>query len=91
MVAQVRGKRIETVFEVWPENWRAVQLFCRLETQWHYAPLGLAGAMRTGLRYGALETLLRMASKDVEEQEKLFDQVQVMEHAALDAWHEKKG
>jgi hypothetical protein len=36
-------------FEVWPENWEAVRLFIRCQTQWR---IGMNG--RAGLDYAAL-------------------------------------
>ena len=36
-------------FEVWPENWDAVLLFVRCQTQWRISMNG-----RAGLDYGAL-------------------------------------
>ena len=36
-------------FEVWPENWEAVRLFIRCQTQWRIGINGLAG-----LDYGAV-------------------------------------
>lgn len=38
-------------FDVWPENWDAVRVFRRCETQWRYAGMG---AVATGLDYTAV-------------------------------------
>lgn len=32
-----------TVFKVWPENWEAVLMFLRLQTQWRHGSRGPAG------------------------------------------------
>lgn len=66
--------------EVWPEMWPAVELFCRLGTQWHVSPAGGA----TGLRYEALYPLLDRHCADPDDWQQLFDDVRVMERAALD-------
>ena len=33
-VAELIGSQAPQVFEVWPENWPAVELFMRCQTQW---------------------------------------------------------
>ncbi len=65
-------------FEVWPENWPAVQMFLRLGTQWH---VGMNGP--TGLIYAALYPLLDRATTSPDEWNQLFDDVQHLERAAL--------
>lgn len=62
---------------MWPENWPAVEFFCRLSTQWNVGVGGL-----TGLRYEAVYPLLdRLFAEDWEQ---MFDDVQTMERAALE-------
>jgi hypothetical protein len=45
-------------FEVWPENWPAVELFMRCQTQWHWRPDGRRAGLinseliKTGKLYG---------------------------------------
>ena len=71
------------VFEIWPENWDAVQLFASLATQWRMAPMG--GAI--GLDYTALMALMPLfggASRD------LLDRVRVMEAAVLKRMQEER-
>lgn len=65
---------------VWEENWRAVMFFARLSTQWRFGGMGSA----TGLDYTAALTLLRTLRLPREEADALFDDVQVMEQAAMD-------
>lgn len=67
--------------EVWPENWRTVDVFCKMSTQWRH---GFGGP--TGLIYSELETILRLVGLEVtaEEQRELFEGVRTMERAALD-------
>lgn len=66
------------IVEVWPENWSAFQLFEAVRTQWL---VGLGG--REGLRYEAVYPLLDRAALSREEWERLFDDIRVMERAAL--------
>ena len=70
--------------EVWPENWRVVALFVTLRTQWQ---TGMGGA--TGLRYEAVYPLLDRQYIDPDEWDQAFDDVRVMEAAALRAMREK--
>ena len=67
--------------EVWPENWPAWCLFAELSTQWRTA--GMAGA-RVGLDYGPLFARLDRIAADRDEWEQLFQDVRVLEAAALD-------
>lgn len=63
---------------MFPENWGAFVLFSRLGTQWN---VGMGGA--TGLRYEAAFPLIDRAAKSPEEWEQLFEDLQVLEGAAL--------
>jgi hypothetical protein len=63
-------------FEVLEENWPAVQMFLRLQTQWRTTMSGLLG-----LDYGAVAWLLRLY--EVEDPRALLEDLQVMEAAAL--------
>ena len=68
--------------EVWPENWPIVMLFCRLGTQWQ---ISMSGAV--GLRYEAVYPLLDRLFADDWQQS--FDDLQVLERAALDAMRDE--
>ena len=68
--------------EVWPENWPIVMLFCRLGTQWQ---VGMSGEV--GLRYEAVYPLLDRLFAD--DWQQAFDDLQVLERAALDAMREE--
>ena len=70
--------------EVWPENWRVVSLFAMLRTQW---AVGMGGP--TGLRYEAVYPLLDRQYSDPDGWDQAFDDVRVMEAAALRAMREK--
>lgn len=74
--------------EVWPENWEALGLFVRLQTQWNWIA-GMGGGGRTGLRYEVVYPLIDRAAKTPEEWEALFADIQVMERAALNASMQK--
>ena len=63
-------------FEVFEENWPAVEMFLRLQTQWRTTMSGLLG-----LDYGAVAWLLRLY--EVEDPRALLEDLQVMEAAAL--------
>jgi hypothetical protein len=67
-------------FEVWPENWPAFHLFCTVQTQWR---CGHAGP--TGLDYTPLLALMDRMKLSDEDHDALFDDVQTLERAALDA------
>lgn len=71
-------------FEVWPENWEAVQLFLRVQTQWKIGAFG--GFM--GLDYSGVEAAFRMMK--VPNTEEMFDTIQAMEIAALPVLNKSK-
>lgn len=75
----------ESEIEVWPENEPAFGLFWRTRTQWR---VGMGGP--TGLDYSSVWRLIdRMRLPDGAADE-LFEDVQVMEEAALEAMQEKR-
>lgn len=63
-------------FEVWEENWAALEMFLRVQTQWRTTMGGLLG-----LDYGAVAWLLRLY--EVEDQRSMLEDLQVMEAAAM--------
>lgn len=64
--------------EVWPENWPIFGLFRRLQSQWH---TGMAGA--TGLQYASAYPLLDRTFPEQADWDEAFEQLRVMESAAL--------
>ena len=70
-------------YEVWPENWEAVQMFLRCQTQWRTA--GMGGVL--GLDYVAVSWLLRLYR--VRDQRAVLEDLQTMEAAVLEAMAEK--
>ena len=83
---QILAAKLEAVqenFEVWDENWEAMMMFLRMQTQWNVSMNGLVG-----LNYQALETLIRLYH--VKEPVELFERVQVIERAALVKMNSKR-
>ena len=70
----------EEEVDVWPENWHAVDLFRRFNTQWR---IGMKGP--TGLVYEAVFALLDRKGYAEAEWWQMFNDIQVMEVAALKA------
>ena len=77
-LAALAARGAEVIIEVWPDNWQAFDLFAQCQTQWN---VGMGG--RCGLRYEALYPLLDRTAGTPERWHELFDDVRVMEHAAL--------
>lgn len=67
------------VIEVWPENWPAVVLFSKMNTQWN---TGFGGA--TGLNHLVLFAHLDRMKLNEEEANLMFDDIRHMEIAALE-------
>ena len=63
-------------FEVWEENWPAVEMFLRCQTQWRTTMNGVLG-----LDYGAVAWVLKLY--EVEDQRSMLQDLQVMEAAAM--------
>lgn len=63
-------------FEVWQENWPAVEMFLRCQTQWRTSMNGVVG-----MDYGALAWLFRLY--EVEDPRSVLEDLQVMEGAVM--------
>ena len=63
-------------FQVWPENWEAVRLFIRCQTQWR-----VSDGRRIGLDYGAMLAMGSLFS--VENLSQVVEDVQVIEAEIL--------
>ena len=74
----------EQTREVWPENWRAFELFNLLRTQWN---VGYGGTV--GLRYEAAYPLIDREAADADDWQHLFEDLRVLERGALDAINTK--
>lgn len=75
--AVIAQHRQDEVFEVWPENWPAVQLFLRSQTQWH-TDFG----QRTGLNLPGVRMVAR--AMRIAWDADLLDALQIMEAATLE-------
>ena len=71
-------------FEVWPENMPAINLFFTLSTQWI---VGTGGA--TGLNYIPLFHRMDRMHLSEQDYEWMFDDIRVIEAAALTAMNQK--
>ena len=69
---------VEDKLELWSDNVAAVEIFGDMLTQWNVGPGGLVG-----LRYEALPNLPRYARIPDAEKQSLFDDLRVMERAAI--------
>ncbi len=84
--AELEGLRERQVnesdgFAVWPENWRAVEVFTQMASQWRLV-VGTGSAHWQGMRYEALEAVLRITGVPRREWPTVFGAVRVMEAAA---------
>ena len=66
----------EDDFEVWKENWAAVELFLRVQTQWRTSVGGV-----TGLDYASVISTAKLYS--VEDLPSVLEDLQVMEVTAM--------
>ena len=74
-----KEKKKEEHFEVWDENWEAVTMFLRMQTQWDVSMSGYVGLKYEGLLCsGGLCDLY-----NVEDRKDLLERLQVMEASAL--------
>lgn len=82
-ISSVELSPVKKNCEVWEENWEALTIFLKLQTQWN---MGMAGP--TGLNYQALETIIRLYK--VDDPVTVFEKVQVIERAAIVKLNSKK-
>ena len=66
----------EEHFEVWEENWPAVEMFLRCQTQWRTTMSGVCG-----LDYTAVQWLFKLY--EVKDQPAVLEDLQIMESAAM--------
>jgi len=69
---------------VWPCNAPALWLFLDLKTQWRHAPMG--GLL--GLDYSAIPPVMDMRGVKRKQRGMLFDQLQTLEMATIEAMRE---
>jgi hypothetical protein len=66
----------EEHFEVWEENWPAVEMFLRCQTQWRTTMSGVCG-----LDYTAVQWLFKLY--EVKDPPAVLEDLQIMESAAM--------
>ena len=71
--------------EVWPDNVLAVAVFVSMGTQWR-----CAGSGPYGLDYNVLPTVMRYVGVKAEDEQEVFDDLRVLEDAALGKMQEKR-
>lgn len=80
------GETPDDEFAVWPENWKALEVFMAMSTQWRVA-VGMGGAQWLGLDYAALPVVEdRLA---VEDRADTFARLRLIERGALSAMRER--
>lgn len=72
-------------FEVFDDNWKAVELFQRLATQWVWS----SGGGAIGFNYQSVEFLLRLYG--IKQRRQIFEELQIMELAVIKFWNAKEG
>jgi hypothetical protein len=72
-------------FEVWPDNWPAINIYCAMRTQWNVGPAG-----PVGLNYASLGEVWRRLKVPPSDRDQAFQDLQVMEAAALNHMHREK-
>lgn len=73
------------LFEVWEENWQALGIFLKVQTQWR---VGMAGLI--GLDYSAVAWVLKLAVPE-DQHLTLLDDLQIMERAVLSLIAKEQG
>lgn len=75
----------DAAVEVWPDVWESLRAFEAMRTQWR---VGATGAY--GLDYNALPGVFRFLAIPRKSQPEMFDDLRVMEDAALAEIHKGK-
>ena len=89
--AELKRSTESELVEIWPEHWRAADVFLAMSTQWNVITghQGMNGGLHhQGLKYEVLELVERPLPIDPEapsppDAATLFDQLQTLERAAL--------
>lgn len=72
--------------DVYPDNAMSAGIFGDLMTQWRIGPAG-----PTGIDYSAIEPVLRLRGVPRRDRPGMFEDISIMERAALKALQEDKG
>jgi len=75
-IAEIQNRKQSKVFEVLEENWPALELFLRCQTQWRTTMNGVLG-----LDYVAVAWLFRLYA--VKDKRAMLEDLQIMEAAAM--------
>lgn len=70
------------VVYVWPCNLPTYNLWCRVQTQWRVGAMG----GKTGLDYPGVAVVMRQIGIKRQDRAEVFDHLQAMEIAAINAW-----
>lgn len=73
----------EPKVDVWPENWTAIELYVRYQTQWIQGPGG-----PTGLNYSVYLAELDRRGIVGDDRENVLDGIQIIEDVALEKYYE---
>jgi hypothetical protein len=74
------GEEPDRHFGVWPENWKTVEVFGAMGTQWN--AVGMGGVV--GLRYESLPAVMRYCAVPPADRAHVFHGLRTMERAALE-------
>ena len=75
-IAEIQNRKQSKVFEVLEENWPALELFLRCQTQWRTTMNGVLG-----LDYVAIAWLFRLYA--VKDKRAMLEDLQIMDAAAM--------
>lgn len=71
---------------IYPDNIQSVAIFMDMLTQWRVGPGGA-----TGLDYAALPVVMKLRKVPKSDTSEIFDNIQIMERAALKGLREMRG
>ena len=83
--SQIAELKHEPPFEVWAENWQALEIFLELCSQWLISPHG--GFL--GLNGQVLLSYLALLDDSKERQRQLYKEVQLIATGAISTWREQ--
>jgi hypothetical protein len=82
----LQQRRQSEEFEVWPDNWRAWELFAALETQWRLVVGPGGGVFYEGIDYSVLDQVERrlpaLDDEDLPDERTRWHQLQLLEREA---------
>lgn len=84
------GKRVAPAEPpiIWPDMADSFALFVASQTQWRFAAIGMAGTIKTGLDYAALEPVARFTNIAITPE--VFADVRTLEAEALRVWSKRR-